>query len=84
MKGPHTSRLKRPRYPMPAFIRTALAEGGLMAAYKERPPYQQNDYIGWITRAKLPATREKRLSQMLDELERGDRYMKMAYRPKGA
>lgn len=55
-----------------------------MAAYKARPPYQQNDYIGWITRAKLEATRNKRLAQMLDELERGDAYMKMAYRPKRA
>jgi len=76
--------LKRPRHPMPAFVRRALIERRLMEAYKARPPYQQNDYIGWITRAKLPATREKRLNQMLDELEGGDRYMKMAYRPKGA
>jgi Bacteriocin-protection, YdeI or OmpD-Associated len=37
--------------------------------------YQQNDYIGWITRAKQQATREKRLQQMLDELATGDRYM---------
>ncbi len=79
-----TARLKRPRYPMPPFIRKALAEGALMDAYKSRPAYQQNDYIGWITRAKLDATRDKRLAQMLDELERGDAYMKMAYRAKSA
>ena len=48
-----------------------------------RPPYQRNDYIGWITRAKLPATRQKRLEQMLDELEKGDAYMKMVFRAKG-
>lgn len=53
-----------------------------MNAYEARPPYQRNDYIGWITRAKLAATQQKRLDQMLDELERGDIYMKMAYRPK--
>jgi uncharacterized protein YdeI (YjbR/CyaY-like superfamily) len=64
---------------MPMFIRKALTEGRLMDAYKARPPYQQNDYIGWITRAKLPATRDKRLEQMIGELERGDAYMKMAY-----
>lgn len=75
------SRLKRPRYPMPAFVRRALVENRLMEAYKDRPPYQQNDYIGWITRAKLKPTQEKRLAQMLDELERGGRYMKMVYRP---
>jgi hypothetical protein len=54
-----------------------------MEAYRARPAYQQNDYIGWITRAKRQATVQKRLSQMLAELESGDRYMKMAYRPKG-
>src|SRR5512145_2277247 len=75
-------RLKRPRYPMPGFMRTALISSELMEAYKARPPYQRNDYISWITRAQLPATREKRLAQMLDELRRGGIYMKMAYQPK--
>lgn len=74
--------LQRPRYPMPDFVREALEGRGLMAAYRARPAYQQNDYIGWITRAKRPATVEKRLNQMLDELEQGDVYMKMAWRPR--
>ena len=74
------SRLKRQRYEMPEYIRDALVERGLIEAYRSRPPYQQNDYIGWITRAKRAETREKRLAQMLDELEKGDKYMKMAYR----
>jgi len=78
------SRLKRPRYPMPGFVRAALVSRKLMDAYKARPPYQQNDYIGWITRAKLEGTKEKRLNQMLDELERGGVYMKIVYRPKKA
>ena len=38
------SQLKRPRYPMPAEVRKALAEGGLRRAYRERPPYHQNDF----------------------------------------
>ena len=71
----------RPRYPMPDFFREALEARGLMEAYRTRPPYQQNDYIGWITRAKQPETQEKRLNQMLDELEKGDVYMKMAWQP---
>jgi uncharacterized protein YdeI (YjbR/CyaY-like superfamily) len=74
--------LKRPRHEMPPFIRDALVQRGLLDAYRRRPPYQQNDYIGWITRAKREETRQKRLAQMLDELFRGDRYMKMAYRAK--
>ncbi len=52
---------------------------GLMGAYLARPPYQQNDYIGWVTRAKLEATKQKRINQMLDELERGGVYMKMKW-----
>lgn len=72
----------RPRHPMPAFIRDALIEHGLLEAYNSRPPYQRNDYIGWIQRAKLEATRQKRLQQMLDELKRGDVYMKMRWSPK--
>jgi uncharacterized protein YdeI (YjbR/CyaY-like superfamily) len=40
-----------------------------------RPPYQQNDYIGWITLAKLESTKQKRLNQMLDELKKGGVYM---------
>lgn len=78
-KGP---RLERPRYPMPEYIKSGLEETGLMEAYGRRPPYQQNDYIGWITRAKQEATRQRRLAQMLEELKRGDVYMKMAYTPK--
>jgi uncharacterized protein YdeI (YjbR/CyaY-like superfamily) len=75
-------RMRRERYPMPDFIREALTEKNLASAYNARPPYQRNDYIGWITRAKLPATKQKRLDQMLEELEQGDKYMKMAYRAK--
>ena len=50
-----------------------------MESYRNRPAYQQNDYIGWITRAKRNETKEKRLAQMLDELASGDKYMKMKY-----
>jgi len=72
----------RPRYPMPDFFRDVLNAHGLMDVYLSRPPYQQNDYIGWITRAKLEATKQKRLNQMLDELKKGNVYMKMEWNPK--
>ena len=71
---------RRPRYPMPTDVRRALEAANLMAAYDARPPYQRNDYIGWIDRAKRPETRTKRLEQMLAELEKGDVYMKMEWR----
>lgn len=50
------SALKRAKNPMPVFVRNALDERGLMEAYLDRPPYQQNDYLGWISRAKLEAS----------------------------
>ena len=83
MNDPDTSRLTRAWNEMPDAVREVLLARDLMEAYRHRPPYQQNDYIGWIIRAKRQATKDKRLAQMLDELEQGDLYMKMAYRPKG-
>jgi uncharacterized protein YdeI (YjbR/CyaY-like superfamily) len=72
--------LTRPRRTLPPFMKQALIARGLLAAYGARPPYQRNDYIGWITRAVRPETRAKRLAEMLDDLRRGDRYMGMAWR----
>lgn len=79
MAAKKTSRLKRQRFLMPKFVSDALSRAGLMEAYKARPPYQQNDYIGWITRAVREETKQKRLAQMLDELKRGGLYMKMKH-----
>lgn len=72
--------LKRDLNPMPDFVRAALAERRLTAAYEARPAYQRNDYLWWIASPKREETRRKRLAQMLDELARGDVYMKMAWR----
>ena len=80
MSNPGFSRLTRSVHPTPEFVRKALDEAGLWEAYRARPAYQQNDYIGWITRARRPETQFRRLEQMLDELRRGDAYMKMPYR----
>jgi uncharacterized protein YdeI (YjbR/CyaY-like superfamily) len=74
--------MKRPAHPMPDFVRDALEARGLRDRYDRRPWYQRNDYLGWIGRAKRADTRLKRLNQMLDELDSGDVYMKMAWRPR--
>lgn len=76
------SRLKRPRHVMPGYVRRALAERGLANAYTQRPAYKQNDYVGWIVRAKRDETKRRRLHQMLDELAAGNVYMKMPHRAK--
>lgn len=75
------SGLKRTVYPIPAQVQSALETQGLLADYLARPAYQQNDYIGWITRAKTPATYQKRLDQMLAELRQGGIYMNMRHLP---
>lgn len=76
------SPLKRQRYAMPDDVREALVRNSLLKAYRDRPPYQQNDYIGWITRARVDGTRNRRIAQMLQELAQGNRYMKMKYTAK--
>ena len=77
--GVDFSKLKRPKRSMPAFVRKALNKSGLMHDYRNRPAYQQNDYIGWIENAKREETKMKRLAQMLNELELGGIYMKMKH-----
>lgn len=84
MPTPDFSSLSRAIQPMPDFVCEALTANDLMEAYRRRPPYQQNDYLSWINRAKRPETRQKRLAQMLDELRLGEVYMKMKYHPSEA
>ncbi len=75
------SHLERPRHLMPGFVEAALTQHNLMEDYRQRPAYQQNDYLGWVLRAKQETTRQKRLQQMLEELEEGGIYMGMAHPP---
>ncbi len=74
--------LKRARIPMTDYVKKALTERGLMDAYLDRPPYQQNDYLSWITRGVRQETKEKRINQMLEELEQASGYMGMPYKAK--
>lgn len=77
--SPSDKHLVRERQPMPDFVRDAITARKLMARYEERPAYQRNDYLMWINKAKREETRQKRLEQMLDELERGGVYMHMKW-----
>ena len=74
--------LTRAQNPMLDYVEAALKNEGLAAAFAARPPYQRNDYLGWIARAKREATQAKRLRQMLDELAAGNAYMGMEWRGK--
>lgn len=74
--------LSRKQRPMTNEIKNCLVKRDLFGAYNARPPYQRNDYMGWIGRAKRDETRLKRIDQMLAELEMGHTYMKMDWKPK--
>ena len=74
--------LRRALHPMPKALKELLIARSVWDAYRARPPYQRNDYLGWITRAKLELTKEKRTGQMLEELKQGDRNMKMKWKPR--
>ncbi|OAM76056.1 YdeI/OmpD-associated family protein [Devosia elaeis] len=69
----------RPRETMPDFVLEALEAHGLIAQYEARPPYQRNDYLLWINKAQREETKQKRLAQMLEELEGGGVYMRMKW-----
>jgi len=76
MSGP-----QRPRRPTPDDVEAALRAGGVLDAYRERPAYQRNDYLGWIGQAQQDETRGKRVRQMVDELREGGVYMGMPHAP---
>jgi hypothetical protein len=69
-EGKPVRTLKRPIQPVPDIVRGAVTARDIMGAYDARPPYQRNDYINWITRAKRPETQQKRIEIMLRELFR--------------
>lgn len=73
------SKLKRPDHAMPGFVKQALKTRGLLKAFKKRPEYQQNDYLGWIHEAKMEEVKAERLQQMIDELEKGGIFMGEEY-----
>jgi uncharacterized protein YdeI (YjbR/CyaY-like superfamily) len=47
---------------MPEFEKAALDKARLMERYRARPPYRRNDYLMLINKAKLEATKQKRLA----------------------
>ncbi len=71
--------LSRPLNPMPPDVAQRLRQTRLTKKFEDRPPYQCNDYLGWINRAKRDETRQKRIAQMLNELRQGGVYMNMAW-----
>ena len=71
--------LKRKTYEMPEDVLELLEFEKLLQDYRDRPGYQQNDYLSWIARARQPTTRQKRITQMLGELRKGGVYMNITH-----
>ena len=66
---------------MPGNVRGALAKRKLMDKFLDRPDYQRNDYLKWIATANGVATKQQRLDQMLDELDKGGLFKGEAWTP---
>jgi Bacteriocin-protection, YdeI or OmpD-Associated len=66
---------------MPGFVRSALASKNLMEAYRARPKYQQTEYLTWINTAPLNDSKRARLTQMLEELTKGDAFQGKPWAP---
>lgn len=63
---------RKPPLPMPADVRAALARNAkARAAFASLPPSHQRAYLEWITEAKRPATRARRLAASLTQLTAG-------------
>lgn len=75
------ARGNRGRKPIPGFVATALAKHKLVDAFRARPEYQRNDYLVWLDGARLPAQRQQRLAQLIEELGKGDVYMGQPWSP---
>ena len=74
-------RFRRDLHPMPEFVMNALLTHQLLTAFNARPAYQRDEYLGWIGRAQPEGMQHQRLIQMLDELQRGDVFMSLLFRP---
>lgn len=75
---PPVPKVKRKPWPMPAFFKKALATKGNHAAaegFRNLPPSCQREYLVWVSTAKMPETRERRLQQTLAALAAGRKWV---------
>lgn len=74
---PPAPKVKRKPWPMPDFFKKALAEKRHRVAaenFRRFSPTYQREYVVWLTLAKLPETRERRLKETLAALARGRKW----------
>jgi hypothetical protein len=74
---PPAPKVKRKPWPMPKFFRDALAQKPNRAAaenYRAFAPTYQREYLVWLTTAKQPETRARRLKATLAALAKGRKW----------
>ena len=74
---PPAPKVKRRPWPMPAFFKQALAEKRNRIAaenFRRFAPTYQREYLVWLTMAKQPETRERRLRETLAALAVGRKW----------
>jgi hypothetical protein len=82
---PPPPKVKRQPWPMPAFFKQALAKPrnrAAAAAFQRISPSCQREYLVWLTTAKRPETRARRLAETLAALATGRKWAqrKLAHR----
>ncbi len=74
-RTPTAKRLPRPELPIPDDFAAALAASpAAQAALQAFAPSHRREYIQWITEAKRPETREKRIVQAIAQLADGKKH----------
>ena len=77
-RGSHPNNASQP---MPGNVSGALTKKNLMDAFRARPDYQQNGYLKWIAEGAGPAAKQRRIDQMLEELQKGGVFKGEAWSP---
>lgn len=74
---PPAPKVKRKPWPMPKFFKEVLAQKKNRAAaegFRSLSPSCQREYLVWVSTAKLPETRARRLKETLAALSRGRKW----------
>jgi len=74
---PPVPKVKRRPWPVPAFFKKALASKQNQAAaagFRKLAPSCQREYLVWLSTAKRPETRARRLKETLAALKRGRKW----------
>ena len=74
---PAAPKVKRKPWPVPAFFKAALAEKRnrrAAAGFRALSPSCQREYVIWLTVAKRPETRDRRLRETLAALAKGRKW----------